>query len=206
MAVSGALYPPATSFFKTLFRAKGPFNQLGVHRPKQKPSEKARLPLMVDGSGNPLPWEFAATPQRISLYDISNGNALVELNHYAVRSAAAFLIKRARGLPNRTGKQVDLSYWVERNFNTEKNTSIHAMSTATQNAMDKLRAIPSVADLHDQAVQWHQNKFEELVLDPGERQLLARILTAGGSEVPPCDREWQVVHWYQLANGLPGIL
>ena len=161
---------------------------------------------MVDGSGNPLPWEFAATPQRISLYDISNGNALVELNHYAVRSAAAFLIKRARGLPNRTGKQVDLSYWVERNFNTEKNTSIHAMSTATQNAMDKLRAIPSVADLHDQAVQWHQNKFEELVLDPGERQLLARILTAGGSEVPPCDREWQVVHWYQLANGLPGIL
>ncbi len=201
-----ALYPPAASFFKTLFRARGPFNQLGVHRPKQKTAEKAGLPLMVDGSGTPLPWEFAATPQRISLYDISNGHALVEMNHYAIRSAAAFLIKRARGLPNRTGKKVDLSYWVERNFNTEENTSIHAMSDATQKAMDKLRAISGVAELQDQAVQWHREAFEKLVQDPGEHQLLVRILTAGDSEILPYDKERQLVHWYQLANGLPGIL
>lgn len=201
-----ALYPPAASFFKTLFRAKGPFNQLGVHRPKQKPPEKAGLPVMVDGSGDRLPWEFAATPQRISLYDISNGRSLVEMNHYAIRSAAAFLIKRARGLPNRSGKKVDLSYWVERNFNTEENTSIHVMSDATQGALDRLRAVPGVAELHDRAVQWHKNKFEELVLDPDEHMLLARMLIAGSSEIPPRDMERQLVHWYQLANGLPGIL
>lgn len=203
---ASAVYPPSATFFKTLFRAKGPFNQLGVHRPKQKPPAKAGLPKLVDGSGKVLPAEFVTQPQRISLYDIANGRALVEINHYAIRSVAAFLIKRARGLPNRRGKAVDLSYWVERNFNTETNTSIHSMSGATAKQLDRLRAIPGMAELHDRALAWHRDSFERLVLEPEEHRLLARIMTAGGSAVLSYDQQRQLVHWYQLAHDLPGIL
>lgn len=48
-----ALWPVAATFFKTLFRVNGPFNQFGVHRPKQKAEAKAGLPVIVDGRATP---------------------------------------------------------------------------------------------------------------------------------------------------------
>lgn len=192
-------YPVPATFFKTLFRSKGPFNQLGVHRPKQKPVERAGVPVFVDGSGAMLPEEFATAQHRLSLFDISNGRALVEMNHYAIRSAAAFLIKRARGLPNRSGKEVDLTYWVERNFNTEDNRSIEAMRPATEAAMQKLLAIPGLDQLHRQALNWHRARFDTLIADPIEHRLLVHILTAASSAVLPLETQRFLVRMYQRA-------
>ncbi len=83
--------------------------------PRQKAPERAGLPVFVDGSGERLSDRLAAAPARLSLFGFDAGQSLVEMNHYSVRSAAGFLIKRARGLPNRSHKPVDLAYWVERN-------------------------------------------------------------------------------------------
>ncbi len=195
-----AQYPVAASLFKTLFRAKGPFNQLGVHRPKQKDPEKAGLPKMVDGSGQPVHPFLAKTPQRLSLYDLGVARQLVELNHYAVRSAAAFVVKRDRGLPNRATKKVDLAYWVERNFNTEENTSITNMRPATERELQRLLSIEGVAEAHTAGVKWHQERFETLIAQPEVQELMSQILCAGSSQVPPRDLQRQLVKWYQQAN------
>ncbi len=190
-------YPVSAGLFKTLFRARGPFRQMGVHRPKQKPPERAGLPNFVDGSGTPLPALFAETQERMSLYGYSTGRALVEMNHYAVRSAAAFLLKRDRGLPNRSHKKIDLAYWVERNFNCVEDLSISAMQPGTQAALKTLMGLEQVADLHDAALRWHRERFTELVRDPEAHQLLTQILTAGGSTVLPGQLQRQLVRWYQ---------
>ncbi|WP_299423492.1 glycosyltransferase family 2 protein [uncultured Shimia sp.] len=195
-----AQYPVAASLFKTLFRAKGPFNQLGVHRPKQKGPDKAGLPNFVDGSGQPVHPFLAQNPQRLSLYDFGVARDLVELNHYAVRSAGAFVVKRERGLPNRATKKVDLAYWVERNFNTENNTSIAKMRPATDRETQRLLAIKGVAEAHKQAVCWHQKRFDLLIEQPEVQELMSQILCAGSSQVPSRDLQRQLVKWYQQAN------
>ena len=195
-----AQYPVAASLFKTLFRAKGPFNQLGVHRPKQKDPDKAGLPTIMDGSGKPMHPFLAQNPQRLSLYDVGVARGLVELNHYAVRSAAAFAVKRDRGLPNRATKKVDLAYWVERNFNTEHNTSIAVMRAGTDVVLQRLLALEGIAEAHAAGVQWHRERFDQLIQHPEVQELMSQILCAGSSQVPSRDLQRQLVKWYQQAN------
>ncbi|MBO9474068.1 glycosyltransferase family 2 protein [Shimia sp. R10_1] len=195
-----AQYPVAASLFKMLFRTSGPFNQLGVHRPKQKAPEKAGLPNIFDGSGHPAHPYLAENPARLSLYGLGVARNLVELNHYAVRSAASFVVKNERGLPNRTGKKVDLAYWVERNFNSEDCRSIAKMRPATEGVLGELLSISGIADLHKAAVTWHQERFVTLVTRPEGQELMSQILTAGSSQVPPQHLQRQLVRWYQRAN------
>ncbi len=196
---TNAQYPIAASLCKTLFRPNGPFNMFGVHRPKQKDLSKARRPIMVDGSGQFLPEQFAMSQDRISMYGQSSGRELAEMNHYSIRSAAAFLLKRARGLPNRK-KDIGLNYWVERNFNTVEDTSISAMRPATQEMMDKILALPGLQSLHESALKWHQDQFDALIQDPDNQKLMTQIITAGSSEVVPTHLQKRLLAWYHGAN------
>lgn len=193
-------FPLQATFFKTLFRRRGAFNQLGVHRPRQRPEDKAGLPLFVDGSGAPLPEEFARTVQKVTLWGFGTGRALAEINHYAIRSAASFILKRDRGLPNRAMRSVDLDYWVARNFNTAEENSIHAMVPASAPHLEALRAIPGVADLHDGAVAWHHERFDVLMQDDETQHLFARCVTAGGSKVLPRRLQDQLISWRMTIN------
>ncbi|CUI58418.1 glycosyltransferase family 2 protein [Cognatishimia activa] len=194
-----AQYPIAASLVKTLFKTTGPFNMLGVHRPKQKDIMKARRPIMVDGSGRFLSQEFAMAGDRISTYGNPVGRDLADVNHYAIKSAQSFIIKRARGLPNRK-KDVGLNYWVERNFNTVEDTSIDAMRPATKEQFEKLMSLPGVRTLHDEAAEWHCARFAELIKDPATHKLLTQIATAGSSEVVPQNLQKQLISWYHEAQ------
>ncbi|SFL28201.1 Glycosyl transferase family 2 [Shimia haliotis] len=195
-----AQYPIAASLFKTLFRAKGPFNQFGVHRPKQKPKNRAAPPKIYDGSGKLMHSFLAENPQRLSLWQLGVARDLVELNHYAVRSAAAFIVKRDRGLPNRATKQIDLAYWVERNFNTVEDRSISKMAKATQAELKELRRLPDVEAHYAGALNWHRARFEYLIKHPEYQELMTQILCAGGSDVPTPQLQKMLVRWYQSAN------
>lgn len=193
-------FPVSATFFKTLFRAAGPFNQFGVHRPRQKPPEKAGLPNWVDGSGQPLPEGFARNGARLSLLGLSRGRALAEINHYSIKSAESFMVKRARGLPNRAGKPIDLAYWVERNFNTLEDRSIAAMKPSTEAALARLRAIPGLSDLHAAAVTWHRAAFHRIIAAPDEHALFASLLLAGGSRELPRGLQSNLLKWYHRAQ------
>ncbi|MEO0358324.1 MAG: glycosyltransferase family 2 protein [Pseudomonadota bacterium] len=115
-ALPGTMFPIATTFFKSLIRRDGPFSGLGVHRPKQKNADRHGHPVWYDGAGNRLPDFFTKNVKRLSLVGTGMGRSKVELRHYSLKSVEAFMIKRARGLPNRSSKPIDLSYWVNRNF------------------------------------------------------------------------------------------
>ncbi|MFY0691160.1 MAG: glycosyltransferase family 2 protein [Paracoccaceae bacterium] len=178
------IYPALGNYFKTLFRRQGPFRQFGVHRPRQKAPPRHAAPVWRDGAGRTMPQGFAQTDTRILIWPPRSVAGEVRLNHYSLRSAADFMIKRDRGLPNHRKKPIDLSYWVERNFNTCEDRSIAAMRPATEACLTDLRAISGVSELQDAAVDWHRRRFEELLSDPEELKLYGRILLASGSTPP----------------------
>lgn len=178
-APAGCDYPVGSRQFKTMFRADGPFRQIGVHRPRLK--GKANGARWADGSGQPMPNGFAKAEQRLTLYGLPDATDLVQLNHYSVRSAESFMIKRARGLPNRRGKSIDLTYWVERNFNIVEDTSIAHLATATRAVLDQLLALPGMAALHGAAIANHHAKFETLMQDEAELKLYGRLLLTASS-------------------------
>lgn len=193
------VYPVGATFFKTLLRCDGPFNQLGVHRPSQKAPDKARIPNWVDGSLKSLPAAFARNSGRLSLFGTGAGRDLVEMNHYSLRSCAEYLVKRSRGLPNHRDRQIDLTYWVQRNFNTVDNTSIALMGPATAHAKERLLQISGLTALHTASKDRHHAILEQTLSDPIGYDVLSHIVLAGSThELAHSDAE----RLYQLFTGL----
>lgn len=171
---------PLAHFFKSIFRPAA-FRQLGVHRPKRG---KDRLPNWVDGGGNPLPEMFAKQDARINMFGIRVNTDLVQLNHYSLRSAESFMVKRARGLPNHMEREIGLGYWVERNFNTVKDNSIQHMVAATQARLDALMQLKTVSNLHEKAYQVHKLRFAEMMTNRAEIQLFWHLALSATSHPP----------------------
>lgn len=195
------LYPAIGSYFKSLFRKDGPFRQLGVHRPKQKNPERHGLPRIVDGAGRRVAESLAANEGQIMLWGQPIARDLVQLNHYSVRSAAEFMLKRARGLPNHQQKQVDLTYWVERNFNTVEDRSIAGMAPATNAVLAELLGLEGVADALAACRDWHRGRFEVLMAEPEALKLYGRLLLAEGSAQLPRALALDLINRYGRVHG-----
>ena len=194
------LYPAIGSYFKTLFRGKGPFRQLGVHRPKQRNPHRHKLPKWVDGSGQAISGQLAENDGRIMNWGMPIARDLIQLNHYSVRSVEEFMIKRIRGLPNHQEKPIDLTYWVERNFNDVEDTTISHMVDETKDQLANLMNLPGVETALTVSKLWHKDRFEALMKDPGELNLFGRIILAGSSVSPSEERARKLVEAYQIAN------
>ena len=171
---------PAGHFFKTLFRPKA-FQKIGVHRPKGKGSHQA---VWNFAGIHPAPDDFAENDNRINLFGLVQSPPLARLNHYSLRSAAEFMVKRGRGLPNRTTKTLDLHYWAERNFNVVEDRTIDPMVANTIAEMNRLRALPGVDTAHQNAVQKHQDAFTALMSDLDQIQFYWHLILLGGSTPP----------------------
>ncbi|WP_253913408.1 glycosyltransferase family 2 protein [Pseudoruegeria sp. HB172150] len=196
-APEGCDYPADGRQFKTLFRSRGPFARLGVHRPRTRKGQSA---AWVDGSGHVLPDWFAQNEQKITLFGLKPASDLVQLNHYSLRSAQSFLLKRARGLPNRKHKPIDLMYWVERNFNSVEDHSINRLVPGTKAVLSELMQIPRVAELHAAAAAWHHARFDELMRDEAELKLYGRLLLAADSTPLEGAVVTDLIRRYQAAN------
>lgn len=173
-------HPIAGRHFKSLFRPDH-FQRPGVHRPRR--GKLAPLGHWYDGAGARLPEVFATREGMIALPRLQVGRSLIEMHHYSVRSAASFVVKADRGLANRQTKQIDLSYWVERNFNTVENTAMARWGDALQAEMARLRDLPGVAAAHDRACAWHRARFETLVQSHAGYRLFCDCLHAADSAV-----------------------
>lgn len=175
---------PAGHFFKSLFRPKA-FQKIGVHRPKSKASRPSVWKLAGSQSA---PDGFAENDSRINLFGLVQAPALARLNHYSLRSAAEFMVKRGRGLPNRTTKTLDLHYWAERNFNVVEDRTIGPMVEKTIDEMNRLRALPGVQMAHQTAVQHHQDAFAALMCDPNQIQFYWHLILLAGSTPPTAEQ------------------
>jgi len=148
---------------KTLFRTHGPgvagaYDRIGVHRPLKR---KARpMPLWVNGSGAPLPDDYADGGWRLGIRD--HGYDMVTLNHYAVRNCESFLVKRDRGRVNHVDRDQGLAYWMRMNFNMETDRTIQRRLPQTREQLARLHQIPDIAALHGAAVAAHRDRIAEL--------------------------------------------
>jgi len=176
-------YAPITSsMFKTLFKNDGSYEKLGVHRPKKRIQRETPKVVWVNGSGVPLGPEYL--DKSTVTYAANGGIDLACINHYSVKSAKAFLAKTQRGLPNRTDKQLDLGYWVDRNFNQVEDVTIHRSIVKVKEKMDLWLADPELGELHQAGVAWHKACAETVLDDMEGVRLFTRIVSLSRASLP----------------------
>ncbi len=171
------LHFPMGHLFKTLHRPSA-FRALGVHRPRAKKSKPARW-LGPDGSA--LPDGFAGSDGAISLYGMGQGERRAWLNHYSLRSTEEFIAKRARGLPNHMEREIGLTYWAERNWNSERAADILPMLDATRAG---LAGLPDVSREVDACLDAQAALYEAAMGDIETLRLQFRLNLLTGSTPP----------------------
>lgn len=146
--------------FKTLYRNNGIFKKMGVHRPKGlRPQIWDRI-NWVNGSGQPIPKSEYRNSWRST--SATYGYDLVSLNHYAVRNAESFLVKRDRGRVNHVERDQGLAYWFRMNNNATVDTSIQKRIPMMEKKLAKLMADPEIRAQHLRCVAAHTSKIAEL--------------------------------------------
>lgn len=153
--------------FKSMLHRTAPYTKIGVHRPL-KITDEADVDKVrwVNGSGRAMP-EMLLTNNGWRSTKRSLGYRYATLNHYILRSAESFLVKRDRGRINHTEQDQGIDYWMRRNYATERDTRMHARLPLMQAARETLLADPELSRLHDEAVTWHRSKIDALKADPG---------------------------------------
>jgi hypothetical protein len=154
----------------------------------------------LDGSGRRLPAGFAGASGRIVLMSPRIESGRVQLNHYSVRSAEDFLVKRARGLPNRAGRKIDALYWAERNFNNVEDRAIARHRAATAQEEARFRALPGVAEAHAAAVTAHRAKIAALLATSEGATLFSRLALLPTSVPPPPEEALHLLRLMQAAG------
>lgn len=178
--------------FKTLFRNIGLFKKMGVHRPKGLRPQLVDDVNWVNGSGIKMPKDEYRNAWRSTTRTV--GYDLVSLNHYAVRSAESFLVKRDRGRVNHVDRDQGLAYWFRMNNNAEQDHSIKRMLPELRAEFEALLEDPDIAAAHAYSVARHRTRIDELKAAPkysafyaeliGDRlQRLSRLHTHFGSAV-----------------------
>ncbi len=183
-APAGMIWPWRASLFKTLFRNDGTYGRLGVHRPRAPDPTRLAQARWFDGSGRELPEAYRRG--RIFTPLGENPWGMVQLNHYALGAMQSYVLKCDRGRANREAAPFDLSYWVERNFCTERDGTIARHAPATAAGMAALRADAELDRLHRAGVAWRKARFAELMLAEEFRALFGRLMLAPPSRpLPP---------------------
>ncbi|MGR3434834.1 MAG: glycosyltransferase family 2 protein, partial [Shimia sp.] len=151
---------------KTMFRPQE-FLKFGIHRPKvqggdSRPDliEKMLGSKWVNGSGEELPKEFNLSGWRSTRPTI--GRKLVELNHYAVKSYEAYLLRRIRGNVNNKVGKYNSEYFAIFDRNEQAELNVHRMADRTKAAMAELRKDAKLAEMERSALAYQESRVAKL--------------------------------------------
>ncbi|MBT9382481.1 glycosyltransferase family 2 protein [Pseudooceanicola sp. CBS1P-1] len=165
---------PHTSWgFKTLYRNIGAYRKLSCHRPNKLDEGRAAQVAWVNGSGQPMP-EALRSGWRNSRASI--GYDLLQLNHYALRSAESFLVKRQRGRALHVDRSIGYAYWLRMDWNDHRDLTIRRNLPRMQAELSRLKADPALAALHEAGFAWHRAKVAALLELPEFRKLYTEVL------------------------------
>lgn len=195
-------WPWRAAMFKTLYRNDGTYKKPGVHRPRSPEPSKLDSAKWVDGHGRDLP-EIFKTKRIFSHYGRDN-YGLVQLNHYPLGAMESYVLKADRGRAVHSVDMLGLDYWVERNFNTEQDTSISALAPARDAELARLKADPDLAALHNSAVSWRKTRFEALLQQEPFRALFGRLMMTPPTQPIPQKAARFLVHHANLARQKSG--
>ncbi len=176
-------WPWRAAMFKTLYRNDGTYRKPGVHRPRDINDKKLAQARWFDGNGHALPEQF--TTKRIFSNFGQDNYGLAQLNHYPLGAMESYVLKADRGRAVHSDDLLGLDYWVERNFNTDTDTSIQSLGQPRADAFADLMQDPTLARLHGDAVQWRKARFEALLEQEPFRALFGRLMMTQPSRPVP---------------------
>ncbi len=178
-------------FVKSLFRNKDVYHRIGLHNPH-----------IQDEAATPLNWALPGGCQ-ISQTSLGNhvpppfGYDVAQINHYALRSAQAYLLKRFRGRANHQTHVLDTDYWDRWNRGGDIDTTIHRYALPVAELLERFHADPDLARFHKRAVRWHKATLDMLFQDPAYADLYSTIFQ---STPVKCVRQDRVI---RTAPALP---
>ena len=191
-------WPWRAAMFKTLYRNDGTYKKLGVHRPRAPEKDRLDQARWFDGHGRELDEKFRTT-RIFSNYGRPN-YGLVQLNHYPLGAMESYVLKAARGRAVHSDHMLGLDYWVERNFNQDKDDTILAMAPRMQAELKALKSDGKLAELHDSAVAWRKAQFDNLMKQEPFRALFGRLLMAPPTRAVPLAEARFLMRYGNLAR------
>lgn len=156
-------------FVKSLFKRHDAVERMGLHGPKYDEDFAAT----AQWGARWMEVDPKADPERPAQ---DFGYEIAQINHYAVRSLDAFMIKRNRGRANHVHQTIGQEYWDRWSRGGEEDRSIQRHWPAVEAELARLRADPIVAQLEIGARQFQQNLLDEILRDPDAQAVRASIL------------------------------
>ncbi|MGB1034657.1 MAG: glycosyltransferase family 2 protein [Primorskyibacter sp.] len=161
--------------FKTLGQNIGAYEKIGCHRPNKLRTDRAESVTWVNGSGDDITSDLAERGWRSNRTSI--GYDLVQLNHYALRSAESFLVKRDRGRALHVDRAIGRNYWIRMDWGGDVDFSFQRQIPRLRAERDRLLADPVLATQHQEAVAWHKSRITDLRAQPEFAALYDEITT-----------------------------
>lgn len=161
--------------FKTMFRNTGAYAKMSCHRPNKLNEALRDQVRWVNGSGQDMTREVAENGWRNSIKSI--GYDLLQLNHYALRSAESFLIKRQRGRALHVDRAIGINYWIRMDWGDARDITIKRNMPRLRAEFDRMMQDDKLRGLHEQGLDWHRAKAAELHDMPEFRELYDQALT-----------------------------
>lgn len=146
--------------FKTMFRNIGAYEKISCHRPNKLDAAFRDKVKWVNGSGRDMTKEAAENGWRNSKKSI--GYDLLQLNHYALRSAESFLIKRQRGRALHVDRSIGLNYWIRMDWCDFRDITIKRNIPRLRAEYNRLLRDDTLRHWHEKGLDWHRAKAEEL--------------------------------------------
>ncbi|MBT8409526.1 MAG: glycosyltransferase family 2 protein [Alphaproteobacteria bacterium] len=169
-------------FFKSLMRNKEGFLRFGIHGPRPLPENEEQFVWTAPGGhhkrrrpfGTHLPPPF--------------GQEIAQINHYAVRSAQSYLVKKSRGRANHATHNLDTAYWQRWNRGGAADTTISRYAGELQKWLDEFKSDRRLAQLHGAGFRWHKAKINELLEQEDYATLYRKIARSKPVICPRVDR------------------
>ena len=160
--------------FKTMFKNIGAYEKISCHRPNKLFEEFQDKVKWVNGSGKDMTKDVAENGWRSSKKNV--GFDLLQLNHYALRSAESFLIKRQRGRALHVDRSIGINYWIRMDWSDFRDITIKRNVPRLRTEYDRLMQDDILRGWHQSGADWHRAKAEELHQNPEFADLYKEVL------------------------------
>ncbi|KIN64750.1 Glycosyl transferase family 2 [Sulfitobacter noctilucicola] len=167
--------------FKTMFRNIGAYSKISCHRPNKLDEKFEKKVKWVNGSGHDMTSDAAHNGWRSSKKNV--GYDLLQLNHYALRSAESFLIKRQRGRALHVDRSIGINYWIRMDWSDFRDITIKRNIPRLQAEYDSLMEDAALMKAHQDGLAWHKAKAAELHEMPEFRDLYQQALDVDLNEI-----------------------
>lgn len=158
---------------KSIYRNAVRFDLRRNHRPLRADFSTSGH-IWRDGSGQVI--EAAFTDGKSKARSAIVTTDLAQLNHYAIRSAAAFLVKVDRGDAAGTDRlDHAVKYWTNYNTPGDTDTRYATQTPQSREIYEDFLADPELGPLHHEAVAIHQAKAARILETPEGRKLAEMI-------------------------------